>query len=117
MANKANDSFNKKLLQIVGNEETAAKVLELIEEHKQQEKEVRRLMQMKGIKKAKENGVALGRPKISLPENFTEICIKYKEGKLTAQDGASLCNMGVSTFYRRIRDFEEQRIKAEMALI
>lgn len=38
MANKANDSFNKKLLQIVGNEETAAKVLELIEEHKQQER-------------------------------------------------------------------------------
>lgn len=117
MADKQDDTFYEQLLKIVGSKEKFEKICELIEIRDEEEKEWRRNIQMEGIQKAKENGVSLGRPKIDLPENFEEICAKYKEGKLSAQDGASLCNMGISTFYRRIRDYEEEKMNMELSLI
>lgn len=117
MANKSEDAFYDKLMKIVDNEDIANRIYKLIEARDEEEKELRRNVQMEGIQKAKEKGVSLGRPKINLPENFEEICAKYKEGKLSAQDGAALCNMGISTFYRRIRDYEEEQQEMELSLI
>lgn len=117
MTDKPEDTFFEQLLKIVGNKEKVEKICKLIEVRDEEEKEWRRNIQKEGIQKAKEKGVSLGRPKINLPENFEEICTKYKEGKLSAQDGASLCNMGISTFYRRIRDYEEEKMDMELSLI
>ena len=59
--------------------------------------------QKEGIKKARDKGVALGRPVLEVPDNFDEILLSWGKGELTAQTAARMCGIGVSTFYRRTR--------------
>lgn len=59
--------------------------------------------QAEGIAAAKMRGVKFGRPKVELPENFTQICKQWYDGKLTLQQAAIACNMPKSTFYNYSR--------------
>lgn len=75
--------------------------------------EEQRLRQMEGIKKAKEQGKALGRPKITEPEDFLAITKAWERKEVSAPEAARLCKMGVSTFYRRVRYLKDKNIHQE----
>ncbi|MCD8118916.1 MAG: recombinase family protein [Lachnospiraceae bacterium] len=57
--------------------------------------------QAEGIAAAKEKGVHCGRPYKQLPENFENVCHRWKAGELTASAAARECGMSRSTFSRR----------------
>lgn len=74
---------------------------------------IMRERQMNGIRKAKEEGKALGRPRLREPKDFQEIAVEWSKKKISAAEGARLCNMGVSTFYRRMRDWKDHILMME----
>lgn len=96
------EALIKQLMQLTQDEEMAQKICFMVENWFSSEKEYKRKCQKEGIEKARKKGVSFGRPRIQEPENFDRICIQYLEGELTAAAAAKLCNMGMSTFYRRV---------------
>lgn len=83
--------------------ETAERICRILEELSIREKCEKRLKQIEGIRKAKEKGVALGRPRLKAPDNFENIIEEWEQGNLRAIAAARACGMGISTFYRRAR--------------
>lgn len=63
--------------------------------------------QMDGIAAAKERGVKFGRPKIKTPENFEKIIHALKNKTITVKEAVWLSGLSESTFYRRMRDYED----------
>lgn len=57
--------------------------------------------QAEGIAAAKARGVRFGRPARDLPENFLEMCQKWKAGSITGIEAAEACGMPMSTFRYR----------------
>lgn len=63
--------------------------------------------QREGIKAAKLRGVQFGRPEKPLPENFRQIYIKWQSKELSGREAAKLCNMPLTSFYRKSGKFKE----------
>lgn len=59
--------------------------------------------QKEGIEAAKQRGVKFGRPLLSVPEDFEEICNDWRNKKITAEEAAKLCNLKKATFYSKAR--------------
>ena len=59
--------------------------------------------QKQGIAAAKARGVVFGRPKLTLPNDFTSLVAEWKEKRLSLQELLEKCNMSKSTLYRRLR--------------
>ena len=59
--------------------------------------------QKQGIAAAKARGVVFGRPKLTLPNDFTNLVAEWKEKRLSLQELLEKCNMSKSTLYRRLR--------------
>lgn len=78
-------------------------VLQLLSYVAQTEREFIRQRQAEGIAAARARGVQFGRKPIPMPDNFDQIHMLYREGKLSSREAA--CQMGVSraTFLRRAR--------------
>lgn len=57
--------------------------------------------QKEGIEAAKAKGVKFGRPPISLPEDFEQVCLRWKKKEITGNEAARLCNCSRTTFYRK----------------
>lgn len=104
------DWILKELSKVIKDDECMERVKFLFKEWEQQEKANRLVSQKNGIMEAKEKGVSFGRPRIQGPDNFANICEQYIAGDLTADSGARLCGMGISTFYRRVRDYRDQKV-------
>ena len=66
-----------------------------------------RQRQEEGIRAAKQRGVQFGRPVKPLPENFKEVYQKWNSGEIIGKQAAALCNMPLSTFYKRASRFKE----------
>lgn len=64
-----------------------------------------RLRQKEGIEAARLRGVQFGRPKRQVPDNFEQICWRWKNGEIIGKEAAQLCNMPLTTFYGRAREF------------
>lgn len=109
---KDKERFISRLEEELGDARQAETVYKIIEALLREEDAYRRECQKKGIERAKETGVSFGRPKIQGPENFDCICEQYICGEISAASGAELCKMGISTFYRRVRDYRD--VKAVM---
>lgn len=99
--------LKKELENLMLNPEQVKQICELFDKINHQEEEERKLKQMEGIKKAKEEGRRLGRPKLPEPEDFNTIVKAWEDKEITASMGAKLCGMGVSTFYRRVNSFKD----------
>lgn len=84
-------------------------VLQILSFVAQNEREFIRKRQAEGIAAAKARGVKFGRPPIPLPENFMEICLRWKSGELTGTAAAKLCGMPLSTFRYKAKSFSVQR--------
>lgn len=93
---------------IIRDKEVYQEVVDLMESYISEEMSQKKISQKKGIEKARKQGVNFGRPKIKEPDNFDSICEKYFSGELNANSAAEICGMGVSTFYRRVRIYEEK---------
>ena len=63
--------------------------------------------QAEGIAVAKQKGVKFGRPPKPLPENFPSVYAEWKCGKITGAEAARLCKMPVSSFWYRVKIYEE----------
>lgn len=80
-------------------------VLQVLSFVAQNERETMKIRQAEGIKSAKARGVKFGRPKIKLPNNFTEIAIKYIRKKITSIKACEILNMSRGSFYRYLNDY------------
>ena len=106
MANMA--LLRERLGKIIGNPKQIEEICLLFENLDHMEAEERRQRQMDGIRRAKEEGKKLGRPKIKEPETFLTIAKAWEKKEISAFDGARMCGMGTSTFYRRIRSWRDR---------
>ena len=64
--------------------------------------------QEEGIRAAKKRGVQFGRPTKPLPENFAEVYEKWSSGEVVGKQAAVLCNMPMSTFYKRASEYKTE---------
>ncbi len=69
-----------------------------------------RQRQAEGIAAAKAKGIKFGRPSIPLPDNYSEVHEKWKEGKITGTKAAKLCQMPLSTFRYKADRYEKDRL-------
>ena len=95
--------LREKLGEILADQGKIDEICLLFESLDRIEVEERRKRQMEGIRKAKEEGKKLGRPKIKEPEDFLEIAAAWESKEISAPEAAKMYGMGTSSFYRRIR--------------
>ena len=82
-------------------ENTTAEVLSFVA---QNERENIRKRQAEGIAAAKTRGVQFGRPEKPIPENFNELVKQWEKKQIDIDTVASMCDMAVSTFYKKLRE-------------
>lgn len=99
----------KVLIEQIKNEVHAKRICSSLEKISDKTQDEERLRQMRGIKKAKEMGITFGRPRIDEPDNFSQIVEDWKAGNMDVKLAARACDMGVSTFYRRARDYMDKK--------
>lgn len=80
-------------------------VLQILSFVAQSERENIKKRQAEGIAAAKARGVKFGRPPQDLPNNFREICKQWKDGQITGTEAAKRCNMPLSSFRYRAKDW------------
>ena len=73
-------------------------VLQLLSYVAQIERENIKSRQAEGIEAAKARGVRFGRPRIPIPENFSNVTKAYVDGILTRKQAANELGVGLSTF-------------------
>ena len=66
----------------------------------EQERETIRKRQAEGIAAARAKGKRLGRPRISVPENWDEIYTAWKNGKITAKAAMEQTGLKRTSFYK-----------------
>lgn len=81
-------------------------VLQLLSFVAENERASIRQRQAEGIAVAKARGVRFGRPPKPLPENFGDVYLKWKNGKVSGIVAAKECGMAASSFYRRAAGYE-----------
>lgn len=72
-------------------------VLSFVAEH---ERDAIRQRQAEGIAAARLRGSPLGRPRLTLPENFDDVRRRWLEQRVTLSQAARECHMSRSTFHR-----------------
>ena len=75
-------------------------VLQIMSCFAQIERDFIKQRQAEGIAVAKARGVRFGRPKIPIPENFTEIKEKWKAGKISSRQAGKELGVSYHTFLR-----------------
>lgn len=60
--------------------------------------------QKEGIEAAKLRGVQFGRPRRDVPEDFIQICYRWRSGQILGKEAARLCDMPLTTFYGRAKE-------------
>lgn len=81
-------------------------VLSFVAEH---ERVNIRRRQAEGIAAARARGVRFGRPPKALPDNFSEICCRWRAKELSLAQAAASCGMPQSSFFYRARTAEAQK--------
>ncbi len=109
------DTLDKKGVQFISEKEkldtdtpTGRFMLTIFAAVAELERENIRQRQSEGIAIAKAEGRFNGRPRKEV-EAFGEVYTAWKGNKLTASEAAKQCNMARSTFYRRVREYEEEQ--------
>ena len=59
--------------------------------------------QREGIEAAKLRGVRFGRPRIPMPENFSQVYDRWITKEISGEEAAKLCDLTIATFYRRVK--------------
>ena len=66
----------------------------------EQERETIRRRQAEGIESAKAKGKKLGRPALSVPANWDEVYVEWKEGRITAKTAMERTGTKRTSFYK-----------------
>ena len=74
-------------------------VLALLSYVSENEREEIRQRQAEGIAAAKERGVRFGRPSIPVPDDFEDICRRWRTGEMTMKKAAEVCGLKPQTIY------------------
>ena len=82
-------------------------VLELLSYMAEKEREKINKRQAEGIKKARQNGIHLGRPKIDINDFEYYYDQVYNKEEMTAVEAMEEMNISKSTFYRRKNEYEK----------
>lgn len=80
-------------------------VLQILSFVAENERENIKKRQAEGIRIAKEKGKHLGRPKIEIPPNFSQVANQYKKKEITLTEALSSLNMSRSRFYKNLYIF------------
>ena len=83
-------------------------VLQVLSFCAQNERENIKERQAEGIRLARERGVHLGRPRYKLPDNFSNIIVKYHKHQLTDKEAMKLLNMKRSTFFKYAKIYKNK---------
>ena len=75
----------------------------------EQERIKNKQRQAEGIELAKNNGVRFGRRKYEITAQFAEVYGEWKSGLITATAGMKRLGLKANTFYRRVKEYENQR--------
>jgi DNA invertase Pin-like site-specific DNA recombinase len=84
-------------------------VLELLSYMAEREREKINGRQTEGIAAAKNNGVVFGRPKQAISDDFITVYEEWKQGSITAVEAMRRVEMKPNTFYRRVKEYEQQK--------
>lgn len=76
-------------------------VLQILSFVAQSERESIRQRQAEGIAAARARGVRFGRPPLPVPENFVDMCVAWREGRMSLREAAEACGMARGTFYSK----------------
>lgn len=82
-------------------------ILEILSWLAEEEIEIMKKRQREGIEAAKERGVVFGRPKIEINDKFIKAYNRWERGSITAVQAMEEAEMTKSTFYRRVKEYEE----------
>ncbi|MFW9331605.1 recombinase family protein [Paenibacillus polymyxa] len=74
----------------------------------EQERKKNRQRQAEGIEVARTAGVTFGRPRQVIDDKFVQVYEEWKAGRLTATAAMQKVGMKRNTFYRRVKEFEEE---------
>ena len=80
-------------------------VLQILSFTSENERNAIRERQRQGIAAAKARGIKFGRPGKKVPDDFGDLVKKWEKGALSADELSKRCNMSMSTFYRRVREY------------
>lgn len=58
---------------------------------------------------AKKKGVRFGRRKYEINADFIRVYDEWKSGSITATEGMKRLDLKPNTFYRRVKEYENQR--------
>ena len=83
-------------------------LIEVLSSIAEQERLTIHKRQREGIDAAKKAGKHLGRPVLSVPDNFAEVYFRWKKGDITARKAMEILGMKSSSFYRKVREFEKK---------
>ncbi|MED1865839.1 recombinase family protein [Fictibacillus nanhaiensis] len=83
-------------------------VLQILSWMAEEERTRIRKRQREGIDNALQRGVAFGRPRIQISEEFKQIYKKWKRGELTAVKAMEEVGVKKTTFYRLVREHEKE---------
>ena len=92
-----NDENLKPLIKMINNI-----IFEIMCWKAQNERETIRKRQAEGIAVAKKNNVKFGRTKLKLPDNFSEVCERWRNGEITATKAIELTGMKRTNFYKQV---------------
>ena len=84
-------------------------VLQILSFAAQNERENIKKRQLQGIAAAKANGVRFGRPEKDIPPEFISLIRKWEKKKITLPEVLKKCEMSESTFYRRLREYRQNK--------
>lgn len=78
-------------------------LIEVLSSIAQQERETIRARQREGIEAAKAAGRHLGRPPLTVPDNFASVIAKWHSGQITAKEAMQLTGLKRSSFYKLLK--------------
>lgn len=86
--------------------DTVLQVLSFVAEN---ERKNIRERQKEGIEVARTKGTQFGRPEKPLPDNFRQAYRRWKANEITGREAAELCDMPLSSFYRKARGLQGEQ--------
>ena len=81
-------------------------VLQILSWMAEEERKRIRTRQREGIDLALQNGVAFGRPKATVTEEFKQIYHRWKSGEMTAVKAMEELGIKKTTFYKLVKEYE-----------
>ncbi|MEI3524616.1 MAG: recombinase family protein [Anaerotignum sp.] len=78
-------------------------LIEVLASIAQQERETIHARQREGINAARLAGRHLGRPAITVPENFDDVVAQWKNGEITAREAMRQTGLKRSSFYKLVK--------------